>query len=341
MARPDRRTEPPRRAGAAKRAPTAKKAAGGRAPARATKPVKATKPKPAGKAAKATKPKPTKATKPKATKATRAKAAPRPPVPLRAPRLGPRRYAVVYEPEGPRVRLGLAWFVVLAAAVWLGPWALAAVYAGAAGWAAWQTVVAWREEGEGGDRWVAAAVAAALPVVALADTRLLGLALLALVVVVLVAAYLTHGLDAMLDVAGTTAMSALFVGLAGASVVVTARLEIGAAVVLLALVSAYEVGDFLVGSGASRAAEGPIGGAIALGVTAFAVVVLQVDPFDGVDAWGWAALAAVACPIGQLAASAILPRADARAPALRRLDSLLVLGPVWAVSIGVLADVSG
>jgi hypothetical protein len=324
VAKPDRRTEPSRRAGAAKRAPTARKA---------TKSAKAAKPKPAKRS---TKPKAT-----KTTKATKAKAAPRPPVPLRAPRLGPRRYAVVYEPEGPRVRLGVAWFVVLAAAVWLGPWALAAVYAGAAGWAAWQTVVAWREEGEGGDRWVAAVVAAALPVVALADTRLLGLAVLVLVAVVLVAAYLTHGLDAMLDVAGTTAMSALFVGLAGASVVVTARLEIGAAVVLLALVSAYEMGDFLVGSGASGAAEGPIGGAIALGVTAFAVVVLQVDPFDGVDAWGWAALAAVACPLGQLAASAILPRADARAPALRRLDSLLVLGPIWAVSIGLLADVGG
>jgi hypothetical protein len=44
----------------------------------------------------------------------------------------------------------------------------------------------------------------------------------------------------------------------------------------------------------------------------------------------------VLAPFGPLAASVILGDRDARAPALRRLDSLLLLGPVWAWLAAVL-----
>jgi hypothetical protein len=43
-------------------------------------------------------------------------------------------------------------------------------------------------------------------------------------------------------------------------------------------------------------------------------------------------VAALCCPVGQWIASAVLPRADAKVPALRRLDTLLLLGPVWLVA---------
>ena len=46
--------------------------------------------------------------------------------------------------------------------------------------------------------------------------------------------------------------------------------------------------------------------------------------------------AALLCPLGQVVASALLPRADAPAPALRRLDSLLLLGPTWPFLVGLL-----
>jgi hypothetical protein len=68
------------------------------------------------------------------------------------------------------------------------------------------------------------------------------------------------------------------------------------------------------------------------------VAVLQVPPFDGEAAFTFAALAAVACPLGQLLASALLPAADAKAPALRRLDSLLLLAPVWCWTVGLFMD---
>ena len=47
------------------------------------------------------------------------------------------------------------------------------------------------------------------------------------------------------------------------------------------------------------------------------------------------ALAAVCCPVGQLVASALLPDPDSPAPALRRIDSFLVLGPLWAFLLGL------
>jgi len=47
-------------------------------------------------------------------------------------------------------------------------------------------------------------------------------------------------------------------------------------------------------------------------------------------------VAAVCCPVGQWIASAILPRPDAHAPALRRIDTLLLLAPLWVVAAGVI-----
>jgi hypothetical protein len=41
----------------------------------------------------------------------------------------------------------------------------------------------------------------------------------------------------------------------------------------------------------------------------------------------------VLCPAGQLLASLILPKVDAAAGALRRIDSLLILAPVWAFAV--------
>ena len=46
-------------------------------------------------------------------------------------------------------------------------------------------------------------------------------------------------------------------------------------------------------------------------------------------------LAMIACPAGQILASALLPKASAHAPALRRLDTMLVVAPAWAGLIGL------
>ena len=64
-------------------------------------------------------------------------------------------------------------------------------------------------------------------------------------------------------------------------------------------------------------------------------VVTGVPPFRGADVWTFALLAALACPAGQFLASAMLPNASVRAPALRRLDSLLIVAPAWAGLVGL------
>ena len=126
----------------------------------------------------------------------------------------------------------------------------------------------------------------------------------------------------------------VFVGVTGAMPVLVYRSNVVAAVVLVVLVSAYEMGDFLNGSEARGLFAGPIAGILCVGVVAFAIGVIvpifEIDPFESAaHAWILGALVAVLCPLSQLAASLLLPRAAARAPALRRLDSYLLTGPAW------------
>ncbi|HEX7133971.1 MAG TPA: hypothetical protein VF228_15450, partial [Iamia sp.] len=66
-----------------------------------------------------------------------------------------------------------------------------------------------------------------------------------------------------------------------------------------------------------------------------AIAVLGIPPFEGTPVYTFAAIAAVVCPLGQLAASAILPAADAHAPTVRRLDTLLLLAPIWYLAVDI------
>jgi hypothetical protein len=114
---------------------------------------------------------------------------------------------------------------------------------------------------------------------------------------------------------------------------ITMRISATAAVGLVLIVAAYEVGDYIVGSGARNAFEGPIAGATAIVVVTFAITVVGLKPFVFPDSFVLAGTAAVLCPAGQLLASLILPKVDAAAGALRRIDSLLILAPVWAFAV--------
>ena len=249
------------------------------------------------------------------------------------------RFAVVYDVDGPRIRLGLGWAALVAVALLTGPvrpYALAVVFGGAAGMAAFQIVECWRDRYPGADPWLAAAGAAILSVAGAVDVRVLGIATMLLVVIALVAAILHPGGGIpIVASAGQTVLAAGPVGMAAASVAITARYEIGAVIVLVVLVGVYEASDYIVGSGAASSLEGPLAGIIAMAAVTLPVVFLEVTPWRGADAWLFTALAAVCCPIGQLVASGLLPDPDSPAPALRRIDSFLVLGPLWAWLLGL------
>ena len=263
---------------------------------------------------------------------------PPPPTPATAFR---QRYGVVYNTQGPRIRLGVLWALAVVASLAfapLRPYGLAVLYGVAAGLAAQQVVDAWHRERSGNLRWVTTLGASSLPVLATVGTGPLGAGLLLLVLAAVVVAFADGPSGRELPVlaeAGNSVLAAALCGGAAASLVLLANYDIGAVIILILFLMVYDASDYIVGSGASNGVEGPLAGGLFIAATAMFVAVTEVPPFRGADVWNFAMLAAVTCPAGQLLASAMLPRSDAFAPALRRLDSLLIVAPAWAGLIGL------
>jgi hypothetical protein len=157
------------------------------------------------------------------------------------------------------------------------------------------------------------------------------------------AAYLAAASDttsphpAIVD-AGWTIQCAFPPGLVALSMVLLARLDQGSALALLLLASAYETGDYLVGSGARNPYEGPAAGASAIVVVTFIISTLPISALGFGEAWLFGGLMVLLAPLGQLLASALLPSAKAPASALRRLDSLLLAAPLWCLGIGLIVS---
>ena len=247
-----------------------------------------------------------------------------------------RRYAVVYDIDGPRVRLGVLWFVVAAAALAVGPLAAAVVYGGAAAIGAAQMARVWRRHRQRPHQMVAAGMAGGMVLGACLGAGGAGLGILAGTVFAIAAATAdTKSPNAAVTDIGWTIQCALPIGLAATSMVLLARLDQGSAIGLLLLVSAYETGDYIVGSGARNPYEGPAAGICALTVVTFILSTLPISTLDFGQAWLFGGLVAILAPLGQLFASALLPNAGAPASGLRRLDSLLLAAPVWCVGVGL------
>lgn len=244
---------------------------------------------------------------------------------------GPERapLAVVHKSVRPHGRLGLTWAVVtfgvaVAGPAWLAGWlAVAAFIAGA------QSCQVWRRRGERPIPLAAAAVAAGMPVAASFDTGAMTAVVVAGVLVTFVTRLRVPTLAPSRDVALTLAIG-VPIGLAAAAPVLVRHTGIAATLLLLAMVCIYDAGAYLVGTGAASPWEGPAAGIAALvPLTIFAEVGL-IPPFAGAQPLFLGLLAAVLAPIGPVAASALLGDRNGHAPALRRLDSLLLLGPLWA-----------
>jgi CDP-diglyceride synthetase len=100
------------------------------------------------------------------------------------------------------------------------------------------------------------------------------------------------------------------------------------------------MGAYLVGTGAGNDWEGPVAGVAAIFCVTLFVAVL-VPSFGGGGPFLLGLVAAILTPLGPLAASIILGDRNAKAPALRRLDSLLLVAPVWAWVAAVLVQAHG
>ncbi len=257
------------------------------------------------------------------------------------------RWAVPYRTDGPKVTFGVIWFVLIIGSSLFGlsndnprmaATAVAIITAVVAGLAGLQTGFSWFPRLPVTRTWTAsvAAVMALLGVIGPWGVPL-GVLLAVFALGAYVMIYRGHRRSApeLLDV---LARSAIPVGLAAASMGALASRNLPAFVALVMLVSAYEVGDYLVGSGASNAIEGPLAGIIGLGVVAFFLFLIEPEPFSSESTMMFSVATAVSCVLGQYAASGLLPRGAAWAPALRRLDSYLLAAPLWLLLLVLLPD---
>lgn len=259
----------------------------------------------------------------------------RPPEPTPPPTLPEQlpALAVVPDTDRPHVRLGLLWAVATIVFVAAGRPFLAVWMATLAGIAAVQVTKAWMARGERPVSWLAVAGAATLPLAAIGGLDTLTMLLVATFVLVLLARVNTMTTAPSRDVA-LTMLIVLPIGIAAASPVLLRGLGVAPVLSLLAFAAFHDVGAYLVGTGATAWWEGPVAGVASIVCVTLFVAVLVPD-FKGGSPFLLGVLAAVLTPLGPLAASVVLGDRDTPAPALRRLDSLLLLGPVWAWSAAV------
>lgn len=256
---------------------------------------------------------------------------------------GDQRVAVPYEREPltvvpdtdkPHVRLGLAWIAVTIVAVAGGHVTLGIWMSAMAAVAAVQVTKVWMERHERPVSYVAVAGAAALPLAAIGGLDTLNIVAVLVVAITLVARVSNLTKAPSRDVA-LTFLIIFPIGLATAAPVLLRNVGVAAPLSLFAFAAAHDVGAYLVGTGASNDWEGPVAGVAAIFCVTLFVAVL-VPSFGAGGPFLLGLVAAILAPLGPLAASIVLGDRDAPAPALRRIDSLLLLAPIWAWLAAVL-----
>jgi hypothetical protein len=237
--------------------------------------------------------------------------------------------------DGPKVRVGILWFLVAVAAVVFGRWATTAVWTVLAGFAAAQTTKVWLQvpRTAGAPGWspgLAGAGAAAMVVAAGVGTASAGVALLCVPLLV-VLIHMASGHKPA--VAGAALIGTVLSAVPAMAVVLVVRTELWSGLFLVVAVSFYDAGYFVSAAESTSRIEGPLTGVIGVLAVTFGASAIEAAPFDRITAWLAGAVLAVACPLGQMVVSAYLPSRDARAPAMRRLDAYLFAAPLMLVAM--------
>ncbi|HVM66799.1 MAG TPA: hypothetical protein VMU14_18160 [Acidimicrobiales bacterium] len=234
------------------------------------------------------------------------------------------------ETRGPKVLLGMLWAAAAIGTLVMGRAPFALLMAGVAGAAAGQAAHSWRHAGAPHRPLAPAALGAAAVAVLSAAAGPAAFAVtgvLALVGAAVWAFLATRG--SPVDVALTVACAAVpAVAAAGPVLLRGSSLEVP--FILMAYALLYDAGSWLVGSGSRHRWLGPLAGAACVVPVTMLVAALGLQ-FRGASAWELGVLAAVLAPLGPAAATLLLGDRRWPAPALRRLDSLIVLGPVWSL----------
>jgi hypothetical protein len=115
--------------------------------------------------------------------------------------------------------------------------------------------------------------------------------------------------------------------------VLAARQGTELALVLVVTVLAFDVANASMGTGETGGATGATAGALTLAVLAVVVEAVLDPPFVGSSPFVLCGLVAVLAPAGVSLCRRIAP---GRVPALRRLDSLVLLAPAWVAAVALL-----
>jgi hypothetical protein len=265
--------------------------------------------------------------------------------PARHPASRPARSAIRPEPQGPHVRFGIAWALVTLVAIFGGTVWLAIWLAPTAALAAGSSTNTWRARGSSRAP-VAAALAAAVVLAAIAGPIAAAAAGTAAALVIVTGTPLRRG-GPRGDSAGRArrrpglVRRILIVGLpagAGAGFVLTRHQGFDEALVLGGMMVVYDSAAYLIGTGAKHRWEGPIAGIVSVGILSVLVAAVLAPPFTGSSPWILGGIAAVLLPLGPIVCRPLIGRArsPARVPALRRLDSVVLLAPAWPAAIALL-----
>ncbi len=237
--------------------------------------------------------------------------------------------------DGPRVRLGVLWFLLAIAAATAGRWASALVWGATAGVAAADLVWVWRtwggaDERPGPQRLVAGLLAGGATAVAAVGSGAAGAA-------IVVAALSALGISVSLRRRGQPSpelmLSSVLPLFACVPVVLTVVVGPWAGLFLICAVSLYDTGNFLVGAQSRRSWEGPVCGVIGVLAVTFTMAAFQPEPFDAAGTWIVGGLVALACPLGQMVLTAFLPERTTIAVRARRIDTYLVAAPIFLAGV--------
>lgn len=236
------------------------------------------------------------------------------------------------------VGLAIVWVAVQVLALLAGVWGVAVLFAVMAGVAGLQAVRTWRTAGIAANRMVAGWGPVAVTMFAIFGALWAGLALLGVVVAAIVVSVAVRGRGGPLAAAGATVRCALGPGVVGLSVVLLYDSGWAVVAMLLLLVAGYDLACWVwsgddVGPYLTRLLG--IITVMVLTLAASAIhTVFELDPFGPVAVvWVFGGLAATLCPLGPMVGSLVLPSAGAEAPALRRIDVLMVVAPVWLAAL--------
>jgi len=247
---------------------------------------------------------------------------------------------------GPRVTVGLGWAAITAVALAGGSVTLSWWLGGTAALAAFQAASTWKRSDRRPSPAVAAGVAAGWVVAAgLGPLAFIGLGVVLLGVGVMfgmAAAWAPGRHDGgapagqvPADVLVTLACAAVPAAAAVGPVLLRTH-GVVLSLVLLSYAVVWDAANWVWAAGSRHPWIGALAGAACIGSVTVGVAGL-FPQFKAAGPWELGLIAAVLAPLGGPLACLVVGSPRARVRALRRLDSLVVLGPLWAFAATRLA----